>query len=103
MNIVASVPTGLASQLESLARSQRVSFSALVRDMLSLAICGKPVEHQPRGNRDGMDDAARAYIKANCDMTVAALVKLLSDNGIKRGKTWVAEARLETTRRKMTR
>ena len=47
-------------------------------------------------NRDGQDDAARAIIKANSTWTVKPLVKLLAESGIKRGKSWVTEARLET-------
>lgn len=46
-------------------------------------------------NRDGQDDAARTIIKANSTWTVKALVKLLAESGIKRGKWWVTEARLE--------
>jgi len=43
---------------------------------------------------DGKDAAARDIIRGNSNLTVRALMKLLSDNGIKRGKTWVCEARL---------
>jgi hypothetical protein len=47
-----------------------------------------------KADRDGKDDAARAVIKANVTMTVTALIAKLKALGIKRGKTWVTEARL---------
>lgn len=95
VSLVVSMPADLANQLESLARSRRVSRSAFVRDTLSLAVCGKPVklEYQPRGNRDGLEDAARVYINANIDLSVRALEKGLADLGITRKKTWVSDAR----------
>ena len=43
---------------------------------------------------DGKDGRARAFIQANASMTVTALMSRLSAMGIKRGKTWVTEARL---------
>ncbi len=46
-----------------------------------------------KGNQDGKDDAARAAIQANPDKSVRELVALLADLGIKRGKSWVSEAR----------
>ena len=48
-----------------------------------------------KSNLDGMDDAAKALIKANATITVKALIKLLADNGIERGKTWVSDTRSE--------
>ena len=48
-----------------------------------------------RANRDGMDDAARQLIKYNMARSVKALVKLLEGRGIKRGKNWVSDMRLE--------
>lgn len=45
-------------------------------------------------NADGMDDAARAFIKAKPDMTIKALIAGLAEMGIKRKKTWVTEARI---------
>ena len=47
-----------------------------------------------KADRDGKDDAARAVIKANVTTTVTALIAKLKALGIKRGKTWVTEARL---------
>ena len=47
-----------------------------------------------KANRDGKDEAARAVIKANATTTVTALIAKLRALGIKRGKTWVTEARL---------
>jgi hypothetical protein len=44
-------------------------------------------------NRDGLEDAARVYIKANIDLSVRALEKGLADLGITRKKTWVSDAR----------
>lgn len=46
-------------------------------------------------NKDGLDDAARAFIKAHTELTVPALIHGLEDLGIKRRKTWVTEVRLE--------
>ncbi len=43
---------------------------------------------------DGKDERARAFIQANASMTVTALKSRLAALGIKRGKTWVTEARL---------
>jgi hypothetical protein len=43
---------------------------------------------------DGKDGRARAFIQANVSMTVTALMSRLAALGIKRGKTWVTEARL---------
>jgi hypothetical protein len=48
----------------------------------------------PKSNADGIDDAARAFIKARANLTVSALLSGLSDLGIERGRTWVKEARL---------
>ena len=48
-----------------------------------------------KANRDGMDDAARTLIKYNMGRSVRALVKLLEGRGIKRGKSWVSDMRLE--------
>ena len=42
-----------------------------------------------------MDDAARQLIKYNMARSVKALVKLLEGRGIKRGKNWVSDMRLE--------
>jgi predicted AAA+ superfamily ATPase len=47
-------------------------------------------------NLDGKDDAARAIISAHGQrLTIPALMRALADTGIKRGKTWVSERRLE--------
>lgn len=48
-----------------------------------------------KADRDGMDDAARTLIKYNLGRSVRALVRLLEVRGIKRGKTWVGEMRME--------
>jgi hypothetical protein len=101
VNIVVSVPAELASQLEFLARSQRVSRSSLIRDTLSLALCGKPVKPVVCGfqaNRDGMDDAAQSFIEAHPEMSVRRLVRELDALGIKRGKTWVSETKSDLSR-----
>jgi hypothetical protein len=47
-----------------------------------------------KADKDGMDAAAKALIAANPDMKIPALMQLLKEAGIKRGKTWVSEARL---------
>lgn len=94
VSIVVSLPADLANQLESLARSRCVSLSAVVRDKLSLALCGKPSEMEARGNRDGQDAAARAVIEANPGASVRDTVKLLSEAGIQRGKTWVSDTKI---------
>ena len=58
----------------------------------------KPGErHKLGGNQaklDGNDDAARAIIGANGTLTIPALIRLLAESDIKRGKTWVCEARI---------
>ena len=48
-----------------------------------------------KANRDGMDEAARAIVKANAALTVRALIAKLQDAGIDRKKTWVTMARME--------
>lgn len=45
-------------------------------------------------NRDGMNDTARDLIRLNSKMTVRQLVALLTNHGIKRGRTWVCDARI---------
>ena len=63
--ITVSVPVEVANRLESLARAQCVSVSAVARDLLSVAFYGKPCQlEQSHGNRDGQDAAARALICA---------------------------------------
>lgn len=47
-----------------------------------------------KGNRDGKDEAAKAIVQANPDKSLRELVDLLADMGIKRGKTWVSDARM---------
>ena len=91
------VPIELAERLDSMAHERGVSISAVVREALSLFVYGKviPLVTEHRGNRDGQDDAARAVVRTHRDMTVPALMKALNDVGIRRGKTWVTDARLE--------
>jgi hypothetical protein len=48
-----------------------------------------------QANRDGKDEAAKAIIRDNPDLTIMALVIRLKDTGIKRGKSWVSAARIE--------
>jgi hypothetical protein len=47
-----------------------------------------------KANRDGKDEAARAVIHANPDKSLRELVDMLAELGIKRGKTWISDARL---------
>jgi hypothetical protein len=46
-----------------------------------------------KANRDGMDDAAHALIKAHPDLSIRDTVQLLKASGIKREKTWVSDAK----------
>jgi hypothetical protein len=46
-------------------------------------------------NKDGKDAAAHTIIADNPDKSIRVLVGLLSDAGIKRGKSWVSEKRME--------
>jgi len=96
VSIKVSMPLDLASELESLARSKQIPLSTLVSETLSTVLFDKSVnlEYPPRSHRDGKDQAARAIIAAHGGMTVSALIDRLADAGIKRGKTWVTEARL---------
>jgi predicted transcriptional regulator len=94
VTITVSVPVEVANRLESIARAECVSVSAVARDLLSVALYGKPGETEARGNRDGQDAAARAVIEANPGASVRDTVKLLSASGIKRGKTWVSDTKM---------
>lgn len=66
--------------------------------LVSSAYDKKPGERAEQGgfkaNRDGMEDAARALIKANIGLSVRTLVQVLKNSGIKREKTWVSEMRI---------
>ncbi len=42
-----------------------------------------------KGNRDGKDDAARAFLKANLEVPSRKLVEHLKEHGISRGREWV--------------
>ena len=46
-----------------------------------------------KGNRDGMDDAAEAVIRAHVKMPIRKLQEHLATLGIERGTTWVAKTR----------
>lgn len=46
-------------------------------------------------NADGQDDRARRIIRQYPKMSARALVRLLSEHGINRGKTWVWQNRCE--------
>jgi hypothetical protein len=52
----------------------------------------------PKGNSDGKDDAAFAYIAQNCSHTCAALVEELEAMGIVRKTTWTYNARAKAKR-----
>lgn len=68
--------------------------------MLARALDMKPGERallcRFGGNRDGKEDAARALIEANRSKSLREIVNMLKQAGIKRGKTWVSEARMAT-------
>ena len=46
-----------------------------------------------RGNKDGMDEAAEAVIRANPKFKIKELEEQLKALGIKRGTTWISKAR----------
>jgi hypothetical protein len=48
-----------------------------------------------KADTDGKDAAGKALIQANKEKTVPELMKLLREHDIKRGKTWVGDARKE--------
>lgn len=48
---------------------------------------------RPLANRDGKDETAKAIIQANPDRSIRELVGMLAEMGMKRGKTWIADAR----------
>ena len=58
-----------------------------------------PRRRDNKANKDGMDDATLAIIKANPTLSVRKTVELLKGNGIKRGKDWVQTKRYELQRR----
>ena len=90
------VPIELMTRLDEMARIQGTTRSDLVRGALA-KFAG--VEIKPgnghTGNRDGQNEKALVIIKANPDMSIRALVNVLKDSGIKRGKTWVSDARID--------
>jgi hypothetical protein len=47
-----------------------------------------------KADLDGMDGAARVYIKARMGLPIRVLVEGLADMGITRKKTWVSDAKL---------
>lgn len=51
-------------------------------------------EPKPIRNTDGKDDDALAIIRAHIGDPISHLVRRLQAVGIKRGKTWVADARI---------
>lgn len=65
------------------------SGDASVRAVLSINTGGN------KANRDGQDEAAKAIIRANLDMTVPALIVKLKEAGIDRKKSWVGNARMD--------
>ena len=76
-------------------RSTRAVYRLSAREQAGRPDIARPVGvGGNKANRDGKDDTARAVIKANVTMTVTALIAKLKALGIKRGKTWVTEARL---------
>lgn len=90
------VPVDLLARLDEMARTQNVTRAELVRGALArlAGVAIKPGNGHC-GNRDGQDEAARTLIKYNMARSVKALVKLLEGRGIKRGKGWVSDMRLE--------
>jgi len=75
-------------------RSTRAVYRLSAREQAGRPDIARSVVAGNKANRDGKDEAARAVIKANVTMTVTALIAKLKALGIKRGKTWVTEARL---------
>lgn len=48
-----------------------------------------------KADADGKDTAAKVIVQANKEKTITEIRKILLDTGIKRGKTWVGDARQE--------
>jgi len=46
-----------------------------------------------KANKDGKDEAAEAVIRANATTPIRKLQELLAALGIKRGTTWIGNAR----------
>ena len=46
-----------------------------------------------KGNKDGKDDAAESYIRANLKLPVRRLQEQLAALDVERGTTWIAKAR----------
>jgi hypothetical protein len=46
-----------------------------------------------KGNKDGKDDAAESYIRANLKLPVRKLQEQLAALDVERGTTWIAKAR----------
>ena len=64
--------------------------------LASVAYDKKPGERGGfQANKDGKGEAAKALIKANIGLSVRHLVRALAQSGIKRGRTWVNEARMD--------
>ena len=54
----------------------------------------KPVRPTIFLGRDGMDPEAREIVMAHPDKSVREVVDVLTEAGIKRGRTWVSDARI---------
>lgn len=86
------VPISLVERLDEMARDRNLSRSQFVTAVLNQIAFGKPLVTDSRAAHG---DAAREVIRANPDKTVRELMEMLSGMGIKRGKTWVTDARLD--------
>jgi hypothetical protein len=71
-------------------------FRAFYR-LVSSAYDKKPGDRNAlaHSDRDGKQDAALGIIRRNPTASIRQLVRLLSDAGIERRKTWVADRRIE--------
>ena len=91
--INAWVSVELADKLDKMAEERGESLSSLIGSVLA-AFAGIGFQNAKKG----VDEAARALLRArlkiNPAVTVKELRKELADNGIKRCKTWVTEERL---------
>lgn len=84
-----------AERMESAARERRTTVSALVREVLTTFVYGKPVPLtvERRGNRDRREDEALTVIRRWPHESCRQLRARLAEAGIVRGQNWVWEKR----------
>ena len=90
------VPVSLLARLDEMARARQITRSALVRGALAkfAGVVLAQNEH-PRSDRDGQEVKALAIMKANPDKSIARILDLFKEAGIRRGHNWASAKRRE--------